>query len=329
MEAPAHFVIAPRVAGRVVELALDLADPVEKGRLVARLDDAEFVQDVKLAAADLEVARANQIEAQKYLEIARREHERVLALHEKGVATDARVDEAKSDLLAREAAIEVTAARVVRAEAALAAARVRLSYTEVPADWPGEGTRYVAERHVDEGATVAAGAPLLTITTLDPLIAVVYVTEKDYGRLKKGQVANLRTDSHPGQVFRGAVSRVAPVFDRESRQARMEIQVPNADMMIKPGMFVSVEIVLEEVKDAITIPHAALVTRDGGQGVFLLDDAGDKVRWQPVETGFRQDDRVLIRGELSGEVVTLGQQLIGDGSAVRVVDEIAGRRGAE
>jgi len=275
LEAPAEFVVAPKVGGRIVRLAVDLADEVERGDVLAELDDEEATQLVAQAEADLAVAKARATEAESRLEIAARALERVRALRKKEYSSESELDAAVADHLAAEASAEVAKAAASRAEASLATARIRRGYTIVAADWEeGDDTRFVAERLVDEGDTVAANTPLMSIVELDPLQAVISVTERDYGRLRVGQPATLNTDAWVGETFLGEIARIAPVFRRASRQARVELTVDNSDLRLKPGMFVRARVVLDRAEDATIVPVAALASRGGRDVVFVLDDAG-------------------------------------------------------
>ena len=123
------------------------------------------------------------------------------------------------------------------------------------------------------------------------------------------------------------------MFNENSRQARVEFELPNAEGLLKPGMFVRIEAVLERVARARVVPAAALSVRGGKTGVFVVDDAGETVSWRPVETGIREGERVQLVGpaseEVTGRVVTLGQQLIDDGSAVTIPDDAVGASNAE
>jgi RND family efflux transporter MFP subunit len=323
LEASAAFVVAPKVSGRIVELGVDLADSVDWNQVVARLDNAEFEQAVAQAQADVEVAKANLEEAGKLLQIAQRDVSRIESLSKRGVSSESQMDTAMADLLAREAHLQVTRAQLTRAEAELQAAQIRLGYTVIAAGWSGASgeQRVVAERFVDEGETVSANAPLLEIVDLDPITAVFYVTERDYALLKQGQQVVLRTDAYPGESFSGSVRRIAPVFRENTRQARVELGVDNSDLRLKPGMFVRASVVLDRVEEAISIPADALTKRDGGDGVFLVSKDGTRVSWQAVTPGIRQDERLEVRdADLSGQVVTLGQQLLDDGSAILLPD---------
>ena len=323
LEPQAQLVVGSKIAGRVEELFADLADRVSRGQVMARLDNDEHLQAVAQAEADLAVAEANLVEAESLLGIAERELERVDRLRARGVSSESQRDVAKADQLAKQAHVAVTGAQVTRARAALAAARIRLGYTEVTASWRGEGDeRVVAERHVEEGETVAANEPLFRVVDLDPIKAVFFVTEGDYGLLAPGQEAELATDAYPGESFRGRIARIAPVFREATRQARVELHVENPGLRLKPGMFVRANLVLERVAEASVVPAQALTTRDGQQGLFVLAADGRSVAWRPVRVGVRQDQRVQVTGEgLGGRVVTLGQQLLEDGSPVTVAGE--------
>ncbi len=323
LQATSEFVVAPKVSGRIVQLAADLADIVTRGQVVAQLDNDEYVQAVHQAEADLAVAQANLAEAESLLKIAARELQRVEQLRKKGVSSESQRDTAKADQLAKSAHVEVTRAQVSRALAALETARIRLGYTQVKADWgSGSEQRVVAERYVDEGETVSANAQLLRIVELDPMKAVFFVTERDYARLQPGQRASLTTDAYPGERFDAEIVRISPVFRENTRQAGVELKVENPDLRLKPGLFVRVEVVLEQAESVSIVPEQALAKREGQDGVYVVDAQGKQVSWRPVTLGIRYAQRLEIAGEgLEGRVVVLGQQLLDDGSNISIAGE--------
>ena len=318
-----EFVVASKVSGRVEEITVDLADTVSRGQLVARMDHDEYIQELAQAEADKDVARANFVEAKNLLEISTRELRRFEKLREKGVSSEADRDTARASQLARSAHVEVTRAQLARAVATVEAARIRVGYAEIRAMWQGGNEqRVVAEKYVEQGDTVNENAPLLRIVELDRLVAVFYVTEQDYALLKQGQEVELRTDAYPAEVFSGRVSRIAPVFRESTRQARVELLVDNPETRLKPGMFVRILVMLQRAENATIVPERALVVRNGKSGVFVVDEDGASVRWQVVELGIRQQERVqVVTPGVEGRVVTLGQQLLDDGFAISVADE--------
>jgi len=320
LEATTEFVVAPKVSGRVKLLNVNLADTIEKGQIVAELDDDEYVQAVVQTEAELLVAKANLVEARSALEITTRKLNRTKILRKSGVVSESQFDETTADHLAKQAKLEVAKAHVTRAMASLETEKIRLGYTKVSADWTdGDAHRVVSKRYVDEGETVAANTPLLSIVEIDPITGVIFVTEKDYARLQVGQPASLKTDAYPAELFQGRIERIAPVFQQASRQARVELTIENPHLKLKPGMFIRATVVLDRVTEATIVPEKALTVRDEQTGVFVVNADGQSVSWKKVTVGIRDGERVQIEGEgLTGRVVTLGQQLVGDGSRITI-----------
>jgi RND family efflux transporter MFP subunit len=322
LESLAQFVVAPKVSGRVERVIVNIADTVKRGQVVAELDNDEYVQAVAQAQADLEVARAKLSEAKSALEIAGREFKRTESLLKRGVASDSEFDAARQERQAKQAQLKVAMAEVTKAESSLETANIRLGYTKVTAGWTGGGEqRVVAERYVDEGQTVAANAPLLLIVELHPIVGVVFVTERDYARLKTGQLVSLATDAYPGEQFTGRIDRIAPVFRKSTRQARIEMTIDNPQHRLKPGMFIRATVVLARESEATIIPEQALTKRDDRNGVFIVSENGQSVVWREVKVGIREGQWVQVEGQgLNGRVVILGQQLVNDGSPVTIPD---------
>jgi multidrug efflux pump subunit AcrA (membrane-fusion protein) len=337
LEASAEVVVAPRVAGNVERLSVDIGDPVENGQVIAWIDDDELVQAVAQAEADLAVGKASLEEAEASARLATRVLARQAQLQEDGIASSAELESAEAADAAGRAMVAVAEARVVRSEAALETARVRLGQTRIVAEWepaaaaPGgqgagdgagstEGpTRFIAERFVDVGSIVNSSTPLVSLVALDPIVAVVFVPERDFSRLAVDQRATFTTDAYPGQSFSGRVARIAPVFRRSTRQVRVELEVRNTDRRLRPGMFVRATLELDHAEEATVVPVDALITREGIEGVFVLPSGARTVRWAPVRRGLNEGGLVQVLGDgLSGAVVTLGQELCDDGSEVSV-----------
>lgn len=327
LEASSRIEVTTTVSGRLAELAVDLGDPVQRGQVVARLDRDELAQAVRQAEAEVAVAEASVTEARLRQAQGARDLERGAALQQQAAIAEAELDALRTTAQGRDAALAVAEAQATAARAALRAARARLEDAVLTATWTGDDPqRVVAERLVDEGSVVAANTRLLTLVDLDPLRAVVHVTERDLGALAAGQPVTLRTDAWPGETFPARVDRIAPVFDPASRQARVELAVPNPDGRLRPGLFVTAEVVTDTAKDAWIVPADALVRRDGQPVIFVVDPGADAARLVPVQPGLQDAGRVQltpVEGALSteGRVVVLGQQLLGDGAAVVVPPE--------
>jgi RND family efflux transporter MFP subunit len=160
---------------------------------------------------------------------------------------------------------------------------------------------------------------LFSIVELDPVIAAIQVTEKDYPRIAIGMAAELKTDAFPGRKFTATVSRIAPIFSEATRQARIELRVPNPEHLLKPGMFSRCTLELDRVENVLSAPEMAITHRNNQTGVFLVTDDNKSVQWIEVEPGLKDGDQVqLIKADISGKVVTLGQQFIKDGSRISI-----------
>lgn len=323
----AHFVVAPKIGGRLKKLLVNIGDSVKRDQMIAILEDEEYVQEAEESRAELTVARANLEEQNSALESAHREFERIRALREKKIASESELDTAQAQLDVMTAKQKVAMAQVAQQEAALKAAQVRLSYTKIQSSWEedGDDVRVVGERFVDEGAMLTAHSPIVSVYDISSLTAVVFVIERDYPKIRIGQEAMVTTDAYPQQSFSGSILRVAPVLKETSRQARVEIEVPNPDRILKPGMFARVQIEFARHEDVTLIPIAALARRGDRQGVFVADTENMKARFVPVALGIMNSDSAeVVDPPLTGLVITLGQHLLEDGAPIILPDNQQG-----
>ena len=257
--------------------------------------------------------------AESSLETAKREMERAKSLHQKGIQSDSELETVISQFDAQNAKHKVAVAQVSNREAALQTARIRLSYTRIRASWEkGSDLRYVGERFVDEGALLSPNTSILSIIELQPIIAVIYVTDREYFRLKLDSPAAITSIAYPGEAFNGHVARIAPLLKETSREARVEIEIDNSREHLKPGMFVNAQIEFARRQATAIVPMSALVTRSGQQGVFLADIENKKAVYRAVRVGIIEADRAEILEPPLGEgfVVTLGHHLLEDGTTI-------------
>ncbi|MHC4737491.1 MAG: efflux RND transporter periplasmic adaptor subunit [Planctomycetota bacterium] len=313
-----QFVVAPKVNGWLKKLLVDVGDTVQRDQVIAILDDDEFTQDVEQARAELEVAKANMENHTSDLAIAEREFKRAKTLREKQIASESELDEAEAEFNASEARLKVSQALVMQREAALKTTQLRLSYTKIRAWWEEvDEIRVVGERFVDEGALLKANEPIVSILENSILTGVIHVIERDYPKISIAQKALITTDAYPDKTFTGQVVRIAPMLKESSRQARVEVKIPNPDGFLKPGMFIRVQIEFARHEDVTIIPAVALVGRNDQQGIFLADLDALKVRFVAVTVGVvNAKEAEIIQPQLSGNVVTLGHHLLEDGSAI-------------
>ncbi len=324
VEAGNAFTVAPKIGGLVERVHVDIGDPVRRGQVVVELDDDEAAQSLAEAEAELAVARAELEQARADTSLSRRELERTRTLAQRELASQSELDTASARAEAQQAAVAVATARVSQREAALARARVQLGYTSVRADWPGEDAdRVVGERLINAGDTVAANTPLLTILDLTPVIIAFSAPESDYAHLSRGQPVRITADAFGQREFEGRIARIAPRFAEDSRQARVEVTADNDDGALKPGMFATARVIVDSADDATLVPAEAVVRRADGPGVYhIVEEESPTVRFVPIRIGIEGEERVqVLEPELSGQVVTLGQQMLEDGAPV-VISEL-------
>jgi RND family efflux transporter MFP subunit len=324
-----QFTVAPKVAGRLEKILVDIGDEVRQGELIALLDDGEYVQQVDQARAELDVALAGIRESASELGLRQREYERARTLREKKIVSESELDTAQAQYKTALARKQVAEAQAAQKEAVLRAAQVRLGYTRIRATWmDNSGTRVVSERYVDEGAMLPANSPIVSLVGMDTLTAVIHVIERDYPRIRPGQPVLITTDAHPGKTFAGTIDRVAPVLKEAARQARVEVVVANPERVLTPGMFVRARIQFAQHDDAVVVPVKALVRSNGDTAVFLADAASLRARMVPVRVGVVEGDLAEVASpDLEGLVVTVGQHLLKDGAKIILPADPAGAPG--
>ena len=304
LRAANSYILAPKVAGQLVQLNANIGDTVSRGQVIAVLDDVIFRQEFNKAKANLEQAASAMAEAEKALEQSR-------TLLAKSYIPQSEFDRVNAQYISEQAKYQV-------ALAGKNAAETQLANTRVKADWSGGGSaRVIGERFADAGQLLNSGSPLVSVLDIGTLVAEIDVIESDYTRVKVGQPASISSDSWPGEEFSGRIARVAPMLKEESRQARVEIEVANPGLKLKPGMYARARITWQIKPQATAVPSAAIYKHKGEEGVFLVDKASSKVSFIPVEKGIVTTKYVeILSPALSGEVVTLGQDQLDDGREI-------------
>lgn len=307
------YVVAPKVSGRILEIRKRIGDWVDQDEVIARIDDAEYQQAVLEAGANLRIAQATLAETQSQFTLARQELERVRSLQEKGIASPSELDAALTNYDAQESRLRLARAQVEQREASLQSSNIRLGYTILNATEPG----FIGERFVDEGSLLSPNTPVATVIGIDDVIIRTTIIERDYGRIRVGQEALAEVDAFPSLGFAGRVARIAPVLQEASRMADMEVEVRNDSLLLKPGMFTRVYVVLEHKDSAQVVPSRSVVSRSGENGIFAVDSTGTHARYFSVRTGIVTEEKTeVLSPKLDGLIVTLGQHLLEDGSPI-------------
>ncbi len=279
--------IYSKVAGNIEREYVDIGAAVAQNQLLALIDTTELSQQFRQSEATYENAKLN--------------FERTKELAEQNLV-------AKQDLDNAEAAAKV-------AKANFDNARTRLDYALITA--PFSGT--ITKRLLDPGALVTANNTILfSLMDLNAMKITVQVLEKDIPRIAKGKKAVITVDAFPGKQFIGSVTRYSDAVDLDTRTMAVEIDIPNRDHLLKPGMYASVTLVVDEHLQALTLPTIALLKDD--RGYFILAAEGTKARRKDVRPGVEQNSRTEILSGLTGDesVITTGQQFARDGGEILI-----------
>lgn len=314
LEADVKSVLTARIAGRIEAIELPLGAEVPSGQIVVRLENAELRGLASAARARLDVARARIRGAEVASERTKSALERREQLGRKGAASAEDLAEARAAAGAARADLALAQAEAAAAKAEWESARARLGYTRLGAEVEG---MVVGEVHARAGDAVAVGDPIVTLVRPHPLRAVVRVSESDHRFVREGLKARLTTSAWPEQVFEARLRHAAAAYDEATRLRTLELEVPNPDGKLAPGMFAGVELDIESRADATVVPLAALTRRESVEGVFGVKD--ETAHWVPVRIGLRTSKQVQLLDDIPYErIIVLGQRLVDDGAKVRI-----------
>lgn len=274
---------------RVVQLLVEEGQRVGRGQLLAKLQDDEQRHAVSRVQGQITKARAD---------FARQER-----LFEQKLISEQAFTEMRHEL--------------EQLEIELADARQTWQHTEVRAPIGG----VVTVRRVKLGDPVSGGQPLFEIVDFDTLVALVFVPERELGRVRPGQAVRLTSQAVPGVIFPGTVDRVAPVVDPKSGTVKVTVRVPFQEGLL-PGMFLDVQLVTAVRPDALLLPKRALLVDHDQTWVYRLKDDGSVERLL-VEPVLEDASNVEVREGLAegDRVVVAGQAGLKPGAKVRVVGE--------
>ena len=286
LEAENDVDIVARTAGPVVELLVEEGMVVEKGQLLARIDDKELQAQVGIARVALEEAK--------------RTHERAKASFEESVISQEIYDQALTKLESAEVQLEGN--------------QILLGYSKIEAPFAG----IIIERYIKFAENVIPNQKLFRISDFDPLLCPIQVPEKELSNLKVSQTAYITVDAWPGERFSARVLRIRPVVDAATGTIEVTLQV-KARGKLSPGMFASVYLVRDSHAAALVIPKSALSLESLGDTVYIVNERLAERR--DIELGFEESDFVEVLSGLSEEdrVVVVGQDGLSDGTPVFVL----------
>jgi RND family efflux transporter MFP subunit len=306
--------ILARADGYVKRRLADIGDRVQAGQLLLEIEAPEMDLQIEQARANVQQmqaalaqAEANYQQGKSDTELARVTAGRWTSLSEKGVVSrqendvyQAQYQSRLANLQSLEKAIAAQRGNVAAGQANIARLEKLQSYLQVKAPFAG----VVTLRGVDVGALVNTGSTMLfRVAQTDTLRVYVNVPQTQANSVTPGQHAQLSVANLPGRRFTGTVARTANSLDPNSRTMLVEVQVPNPDGVLFPGMYAQVDLSSNRANPPLTVPSDALIMQPGGSTVAVVRP-DHTVHLQRIEVGRDYGDRLeVVNGLKDGDTI--------------------------
>jgi len=247
-------------------------------------------------------------------------------------SADASRTESNARLASAEAALNEASVAIEKSQADVQAVKARLKVAEADRDRTAAMRDYlqirapfdgiVTERRIDAGHLVqparsADDTPLFVLIQADTLRLFIDVPESDASLVETGRAAKIIVSAMGNAAFDGTIARTSWALQSGTRSLRCEIDVPNADGKLRPGMYAQVELTVAERADVLSVPKTALVVKDG-QSFCVSVTADGLILRKPVQTGVRSATDVEILSGLDGseDILTANAAAFADGQQV-------------
>jgi cobalt-zinc-cadmium efflux system membrane fusion protein len=287
---PARTVkVLPPVAGRLIDLKVQLGERVERGQELAVIDSSDLAQ----AYADEDKARST-------VKMTKQALDRAVALEKYSAGSVKDRQQAENDHAQAQAEMERTQSRL---RAIGVSADVKQEGRKLSLKAPVSGS--VIDLQVARGAHLNdATAAIMTIANLDEIWVTANVPERDTALAAQGQPVDVVFTAYPGEVFKGRVLFVSDILDPDTRRTKVRIAFQNPDMRLKPNMFANATFITSK-RTVPTVPTTAVVLKNEADQVFV-EIAPWTFEARPVEIEFQQGDRAVIaHGLRTGERVVI------------------------
>lgn len=330
--------IYAEISAPVERVMVDDGDFVQQGQPLVYLRNQQYQDQLRQAEATLRINQAQERQAAATLRELQSRLDRVRQLAEKQLQSQQELESIEAQAEAAEAAREQAEARIAQAEASVQEQQEALRRTVVRAPITG----HVGQRNVEIGMRVDPNAHLFTMGDLSSVKVEVSIPDGVLNRIETGQTALITVDRLGGQTLRAEVARISPFLDRSTYSAAAEIQVPNENGTLRPGMFVTVDVLYGESEQATLLPASAIYEdpNSGATGVYVAASLSTEtpvdepesydeelppplteptpMEFQPVQVLARGRGLVGVDGVRPGDwVVIVGQNLLSNQSLDR------------
>ncbi len=274
--------VAPSVTGKIEHIYCEVGDRKSKGQDLVRMDQTQY-KTTKITLGNLEV-----------------EKNRIENLLRSGSATQQQYDQILTQYNSTKEQLEFLQAN-----------------TYVKAPFSG----VISSKNYEDGE-LYGGQPILVLTQLDKLKALVAVPETYFPRFKEGMKLQLTSEIYPEKVFTATVEVVYPTIDASTHTFQVKIVVPNGQHLLRPGMYVTTTIGLGKAK-VLVAPYQAVEKLVGANDRYVFINDNGRAKRVAVELGQRFDQNIeIIAPEIveGVELVTVGQHKLVDGVKINIVE---------
>lgn len=274
--------VSPSLTGRIEHIYCEVGNHVTKGTDLVRMDQTQY-KTTKISLTNLEV-----------------EKNRVEQLLKTGSATQQQYDQITTQYNSTKEQLEFLEQN-----------------TYVKAPFVG----VISAKNYEDGE-LYGGQPILVLTQIDKLKALVAIPETYFPKFKEGMKLSLTSEIYPGKTFPATVEIVYPTVDPSTHTFQCKIVIPNTKNLLRPGMYVTTTIGLGKA-EALVIPYQAVEKLVGANDryVFINEDGHAKRVAVTLGQRFDQDIEIIAPEIVPGvEVVTTGQHKLVDGVKINVVE---------
>lgn len=322
--------IYPEISAVITDALVTNGESVVKGQELIRLRDKEFRERLKQATASYQIAIAQRKQAEAQLKEIESELHRMQTLAEKQLASAAELETMQTRAVGASASVELAIARVEQAQANVEEQQENLSQTVIRAPIAGS----IGNRNAEVGMLVNQSTRLFTIGQLDNVRVDVVLTDRMLNYIEEGNEVKFLPPTMGGGPSSAPVARISPFLHPVTHSTDAEIDLPNPDRSLKPGMFVTVDIFYGESEQATLVPLSALYEHPikGVTGVWVTTEGMNRepvgrlgstqamaltepmpFKFVPVEIIARGRMEAGVVGiEKDSWVVTLGQHLLSE-----------------
>jgi RND family efflux transporter MFP subunit len=296
-----EVVISAEVSGILTRYDVDVGSKVDRGEVLATLDDADYTLALKEAEANLQAARVR-------LPVEKNAFTRAQNLLPDKAITPELYDQAEAGYKAARALVE-------QLETTVAQARRRLGKTRISAPFSG----HVTHRFVELGQHVAVGDPVMQVADMKSMRVKIYINELDYVHVDKEDPVTVMVEAFSQTPVAGRVDKIGIQADARTNTFEIEILVDNPDFALKAGLTARVDIRTDVIPGAVMIPQASVLFRETRKEVFVIDE-NDSAVVREVKLG-RMDGSLVrvLEGVMSGDkLVVAGGQYLKPGDRVKV-----------